>query len=84
MNERQKKTLKQAFTMLSAAAQRGKRLADDATLSEMQQHVDDLEALVHGMRESVGAALGAGSVLARVARAKTLSIGATHVRRSHE
>lgn len=73
MTEVQKKRLVDAFQTLSAAAQRGKRIAETGTLDDVAAHVADMSAIVDGLHEACVHAAGATAVLARTARAKPLS-----------
>lgn len=76
MNDRQKKVLTDAFTALSAGAQKGKRLvAADASLTEIRRHVEEVETFMREIKESITLAAGAENVIdiATQARAKPLS-----------
>lgn len=76
MNERQKKVMGDAFTALSAAAHKGKRLVDsNAPAAEVQRHLFSLDGLIAEMKKSLTLAMGAENVIdiATKARAKTLS-----------
>lgn len=75
MSEKRKKLLTDAFQMLSAGAQRGKRMvAGDFTLAEVAAQATALEELARAIRQSTSHAVGAEALLGQVARAKTLSV----------
>lgn len=74
MNERQRKILAQAFQLVAAGAQKGKRIVrDGGTIPEVRAHVKEMREMLKEMDDTLEKAHGAGRVLDIVAKAKGLS-----------
>jgi len=71
MNERQKRNLRDAFHMLAAAAQRGRRMVDDsATLPDIELQALAVAEIADGIKNAVRDARAADAVLAKVPKGK--------------
>lgn len=69
MNDRQKKNLHDAFHMLAAAAQRGRRMVDDgATLQEIEIQALAVAEVAEGIKSAIKSARAAEALLAKTAR----------------